>query len=269
MLRRGPSGRRPVTPVLDGVGRGAKWAGPARRGSASGGARWAARARRGAVGSHSARRDRGHRSATSRLRGTRARSDRRRGRVGAQRPAPGDSAPAEAAWHLSASRRRAAGARRVRLRSCARGGRCSSHHCRAIAHAWTPGTHVFLGEAVMRSLALLPPARRRAAARIPVRLPVRVDRRRHEHREEVRAGGRHCHSWTVGMEIYDGARDEPLRAFGARLPRASRRRLRRAQLLRAEAARGHVEHVVARPLVLGEPVRDASRAPSARGARAS
>src|SRR5438874_5321561 len=26
----------------------------------------------------------------------------------------------------------------------------------AVAHAWTPGTHVFLGEAVMRSLSLLP-----------------------------------------------------------------------------------------------------------------
>lgn len=26
--------------------------------------------------------------------------------------------------------------------------------------------------------------------------------------------GRHCHSWNVGMEIYDGARDDPLRAFG-------------------------------------------------------
>ena len=28
----------------------------------------------------------------------------------------------------------------------------------AVAHAWTPGTHVLLGEAVIRSLALLPPA---------------------------------------------------------------------------------------------------------------
>jgi hypothetical protein len=26
--------------------------------------------------------------------------------------------------------------------------------------------------------------------------------------------GRHCHSWNVGMEILDGARDDPLRAFG-------------------------------------------------------
>jgi hypothetical protein len=25
--------------------------------------------------------------------------------------------------------------------------------------------------------------------------------------------GRHCHSWTVGLEIYDGAEDDPLRAF--------------------------------------------------------
>lgn len=42
MLRRGPSGRRPVTPVFSGVGRGASWAG--RRAAALGatGARWAA-----------------------------------------------------------------------------------------------------------------------------------------------------------------------------------------------------------------------------------
>jgi hypothetical protein len=26
------------------------------------------------------------------------------------------------------------------------------------AHAWTPGTHILLGEAVLRSAALLPPA---------------------------------------------------------------------------------------------------------------
>jgi hypothetical protein len=26
--------------------------------------------------------------------------------------------------------------------------------------------------------------------------------------------GRHCHSWTVGLEIYDGAQDDSLRAFG-------------------------------------------------------
>jgi hypothetical protein len=43
MLRRGPSGSRPVSPVVRGVGRGASWAGrhAARLGSA--GARWTAK----------------------------------------------------------------------------------------------------------------------------------------------------------------------------------------------------------------------------------
>ena len=71
--------------------------------------------------------------------------------------------------------------------------------------------------------------------------------------------GRHCHSWNVGMEIYDGARDDPLRAFGLGYLAHLAADSGRAQLLRAEAARGHVEHVGVRPLVLGEPLRDASR----------
>ena len=43
ILRRGPSGRRPMTPVMVGVGRGAKWAGrnAARYGTA--GAKWTAK----------------------------------------------------------------------------------------------------------------------------------------------------------------------------------------------------------------------------------
>ena len=35
--------------------------------------------------------------------------------------------------------------------------------------------------------------------------------------------GRHCHSWTVGLEIYDKARDEPLRASRSAISRISRR----------------------------------------------
>jgi hypothetical protein len=42
MMRRGPGGRRPIMPMLAGIGKGAKWAGlKAARGSAKGG-RWAA-----------------------------------------------------------------------------------------------------------------------------------------------------------------------------------------------------------------------------------
>ena len=42
MVRRGPSGRRPVTPVLRGVGRGAKWAGQHAARAGVSGARWTA-----------------------------------------------------------------------------------------------------------------------------------------------------------------------------------------------------------------------------------
>jgi len=40
MLRRGPSGRRPVTPMMYGVGRGAAWAGRKAARAGAAGARW-------------------------------------------------------------------------------------------------------------------------------------------------------------------------------------------------------------------------------------
>ncbi len=81
------------------------------------------------------------------------------------------------------------------------------------AWAWTPGTHILLGEAVLRSAALLPPT---IAALL----------RAHPHdflygsiaadtsiAKKYARFGRHCHSWAVGLEILDEARDEPVRAF--------------------------------------------------------
>ena len=41
MLRRGPSGRRPLTPALEGAGRGLKWAGKNAWKAGSRGAKWA------------------------------------------------------------------------------------------------------------------------------------------------------------------------------------------------------------------------------------
>jgi hypothetical protein len=83
-----------------------------------------------------------------------------------------------------------------------------------IAWAWTPGTHILLGEAVLRSAALLPPT---IAALL----------RAHPHdflygsiaadtsiAKKYAKFGRHCHSWAVGMEILDEAQDERVRAFG-------------------------------------------------------
>jgi hypothetical protein len=44
LLRRGPSGRRPIVPALEGAGRGLKWAGTNAWKAGSRGARWAGEA---------------------------------------------------------------------------------------------------------------------------------------------------------------------------------------------------------------------------------
>jgi Zinc dependent phospholipase C len=83
-----------------------------------------------------------------------------------------------------------------------------------LAHAWTPGTHVFLGEAVMRSLAILPPAVRALLQEFPYDFLYGSIAADTSIAKKYAPAGRHCHSWNVGMEIFDGARDDPLRAFG-------------------------------------------------------
>src|SRR4029077_13567303 len=81
------------------------------------------------------------------------------------------------------------------------------------AYAWTPGTHVFLGEAVMRSLDLLPSAIAELLRAFPYDFLYGSIAADTSIAQKYAPGGRHCHSWTVGLEIYDGAEDEPLRAF--------------------------------------------------------
>jgi zinc dependent phospholipase C len=99
-------------------------------------------------------------------------------------------------------------------------GRCLLVACIAIAiapsvaHAWTPGTHVFIGEAVIRSLALLPPAVASLLREFPYDFLYGSIAADTSIAKKYAPAGRHCHSWTVGMEILDGARDDPLRAFG-------------------------------------------------------
>ena len=81
------------------------------------------------------------------------------------------------------------------------------------AHAWTPGTHIFLGEAVMRSLGALPPAIAELLRAFPYDFlygSIAADTSLAKKYVPV---GRHCHSWNVGFEIHDRAGDEPLRAF--------------------------------------------------------
>jgi hypothetical protein len=84
----------------------------------------------------------------------------------------------------------------------------------AVAHAWTPGTHVFLGEAVIRSLAALPPAIAALLSEFPFDFLYGSIAADTSIAKKYAPVGRHCHSWNVGFEILDRAGDERLRAFG-------------------------------------------------------
>ncbi len=82
------------------------------------------------------------------------------------------------------------------------------------AYAWTPGTHIFLGEAVMRSLTLLPASVAELIAAFPYDFLYGSIAADTSIAKKYAAAGRHCHSWTVGREIYDVAERESMRAFG-------------------------------------------------------
>lgn len=81
------------------------------------------------------------------------------------------------------------------------------------AWAFTPGTHVYLGEAVLRSLALLPPAVAELLRAFPYDFLYGSIAADTSIAKKYAAAGRHSHSWPIGFEILDRARDEPLRAF--------------------------------------------------------
>ena len=82
------------------------------------------------------------------------------------------------------------------------------------AWAWTPGTHVFLGDAVLRSLSLLPSGVGDLLRAFPHEFLYGSIAADTSIAKKYAPAGRHCHSWNVGFEIHDAARDEPLRSFG-------------------------------------------------------
>jgi hypothetical protein len=84
----------------------------------------------------------------------------------------------------------------------------------AVAHAWTPGTHVFLGEAVIRALSALPPAVAALLSDFPHDFLYGSIAADTSIAKKYAPVGRHCHSWNVGFEILQRADDERLRAFG-------------------------------------------------------
>ena len=82
------------------------------------------------------------------------------------------------------------------------------------ALAWTPGTHILLGEALLRSADLLLPSSLAALLKAfpydflygSIAADTSIAKR-------YARFGRHCHSWDVGYGILDRARDDALRAF--------------------------------------------------------
>lgn len=83
------------------------------------------------------------------------------------------------------------------------------------ALAWTPGTHVLIGEALLRSADVLLPA---SLASLLKAFPydflygsIAADTSFAKRYARI---GRHCHAWHVGDEILSRARDDALRAFG-------------------------------------------------------
>jgi Zinc dependent phospholipase C len=83
----------------------------------------------------------------------------------------------------------------------------------ATAHAWTPGTHVYLGEAVLRSLAILPDAVADLLRAFPHDFLYGSIAADTSMAKKYVPTGRHCHSWAVGLEIHAAAPDEPMQAF--------------------------------------------------------
>ncbi|HEX6615865.1 MAG TPA: zinc dependent phospholipase C family protein [Gemmatimonadales bacterium] len=82
------------------------------------------------------------------------------------------------------------------------------------AHAWTPGTHIYLGESVLSSLPQLPSSVADLLRAYPFDFlygNIAADSSIAKHYAPL---GRHCHYWHVGQEIHDLAGSDSLRAFG-------------------------------------------------------
>jgi hypothetical protein len=82
------------------------------------------------------------------------------------------------------------------------------------ALAWTPGTHIYLGEAVLANLSLLPTAVAALLRAFPYDFLYGSIAADTSIAKKYAPVGRHCHAWHVGQEIFDRADSERLQAFG-------------------------------------------------------
>jgi hypothetical protein len=83
----------------------------------------------------------------------------------------------------------------------------------SVAWAWSPGTHLFLGEAVLRVAPTLPASIGALLQAFPFDFLYGSIAADTSFAKKYVPVGRHSHSWPMGYEIRDRARDEPLQAF--------------------------------------------------------
>jgi Zinc dependent phospholipase C len=82
------------------------------------------------------------------------------------------------------------------------------------AYAWTPGTHIYLGEAILGNLRLLPANIATLLQAFPYDYLYGTIAPDTSIAKKYVPAGRHSHFWNVGQETLDHAPTDALRAFG-------------------------------------------------------
>jgi len=82
------------------------------------------------------------------------------------------------------------------------------------AWAWSPGTHIYLGETVLANLSLLPTTVAALLRAYPYDFLYGNIAADTSMAKKYAPVGRHCHAWHVGQEISDRADSDRLQAFG-------------------------------------------------------
>ena len=82
------------------------------------------------------------------------------------------------------------------------------------AQAWTPGTHIYLGDTVLANLRFLPAAVADLLHAFPFDYLYGTVAADTSIAKKYVPPGRHSHSWLVGQEVHDSAATDRLRAFG-------------------------------------------------------
>ncbi|MEO8029612.1 MAG: zinc dependent phospholipase C family protein [Gemmatimonadota bacterium] len=85
--------------------------------------------------------------------------------------------------------------------------------CPGDCHAWTPGTHIYLGESVLANLGLLPAEIADLLRAFPFDFLYGNIAADSTMAKKYAPVGRHCHHWPVGNEILARSKTDALRAF--------------------------------------------------------